>query len=419
MSEIEVIQNPFDAAPGASRSVAEGAGARAVQARESAEVMALAMMAKRFPRDVIRATDRIRNSFTRQTLAEKAQYQYSRGGSDVVGPSIRAAEAMAQSWGNVSSGWREIGRYVAPDGVGVSEVEAFCVDHETNNREVIQFFVRHWRDTKHGGYRLKDERDIYELCANQAARRKRACILAQIPGDVTEMAMEQASATLRAKADTSPEGIKRLLDTFAGEFGVTKEQIERRIQRRIESIQPAQVVGLKRIYVSLRDEMSTPADWFEPVEVAPAANDAQGESGAGAAGQAPTAADKAKAMLRERARPSAVPAPAPAAEGEGQEPEAAPAPAAASAPDRPMAPPPQARRGFDADAFAEQMQRAADKGDADTLDALGEQLRDVLDEDLRATLTDMHARLRAGLGQPPRQQPPAAPVPPPRRRTAP
>ncbi|NML16976.1 hypothetical protein [Azohydromonas caseinilytica] len=418
MSDIEVVQNPFDTAPAGARAVADGAGARAVQTRESAEVMALAMMAKRFPRDVLRATDRIRNAFTRQTLAEKAQYQYSRGGTDVVGPSIRAAEACAQQWGALSSGWREIGRHVGPDGVGVSEIEAFCLDHESNNREVIQFFVRHWRDTKHGGYRLKDERDIYELCANQAARRKRACILAQIPGDVIEMAMEQASATLRAKADTSPEGIKRLLDTFVGEFGVTKEQIERRIQRRIDSIQPAQVVGLKRIYVSLRDEMSTPADWFEPVEVSLAANDAQGEGGAGAAAQAPTAADKAKAMLRERARPPAAPAPAPAAEGEGQEAAVTPA-AAPPAPARAMAPPPQARRGFDADAFAEQMQRAADKGDAETLDALGEQLRDVLDDDLRATLTDMHARLRADLGQPPRQQPPAAPVPPPRRRAAP
>lgn len=101
------------------------------------------------------------------------------------------------------------------------------------------------------------------------------------------------------------------------------------------------------------------------------------------------------------------------------------APAAAASTARPMAPPPQARRGFDADAFAEQMQRAADKGDAQTLDALGEQLRDVPGEDLRATLTDMHERLRAGLDQPrqpeapQRPQPGMPPVPPARRRTAP
>ncbi len=71
------------------------------------------------------------------------------------------------------------------------------------------------------------------------------------------------------------------------------------------------------------------------------------------------------------------------------------------APERSMTPPPQVLHGSDADAFAEQMQRAADKGDAETLDALGEQLRDVLDDDLRGTLTDMHERLRAALDQPP------------------
>jgi hypothetical protein len=57
MSDIEVVQNPFDTAPAASRSVAEGTGARAAQARQSAEVMALAMMAHRFPRNVIQACD--------------------------------------------------------------------------------------------------------------------------------------------------------------------------------------------------------------------------------------------------------------------------------------------------------------------------------------------------------------------------
>ncbi|HEY1460414.1 MAG TPA: hypothetical protein VGH59_10215, partial [Casimicrobiaceae bacterium] len=153
-------------------------------------------------------------------------------------------------------------RYKGNDGVGISECEAFSIDFESNTRESIQFICRHWRDTKRGGYALTDERDIYELLANQSQRRKRAAILAQIPGDVTEMAMEQASITLAAKADTSPEGIAKLEKTFA-EFGITRAHIETRIQRRMEAIQPAQIVGLKRIYASLRDAMSNPGDWFD------------------------------------------------------------------------------------------------------------------------------------------------------------
>jgi hypothetical protein len=263
----DLVENPFGSPAGGDVT----ASGRAVASRENTEVMALAMMAKKFPRDLIACADRIRNAFARPTLAEKAQYQFARGGTDIVGPSIRAAEAIAQQWGNMSNGWREVSRVVGPDGVGVSEVEAYCTDYESVNRESITFVVRHWRDTKSGGYKLKDERDIYELCANQAQRRKRACILAQIPGDVVEMAMDQAGVTLKAKADTSPEGTKALLETFAA-LGITKEHIEKRIQRRIESIMPAQVVQLKRIYVSLRDEMSEPGDWFdiEP-DAAPAA----------------------------------------------------------------------------------------------------------------------------------------------------
>jgi hypothetical protein len=199
----------------------------------------------------------------------------------------------------MSNGWRELSRSIGPDGVGVSEVEAYSVDYESNGRESIQFVVRHWRDTKSGGYKLKDERDIYELCANQAQRRKRACILAQIPGDVTEMAMEQAAVTLSAKADTSPEAMVKMVDAFA-EFGVTKAHIEKRIQRRLDSIQPAQVVGLKRVYASLRDDMSVPSDWFD-IEAAPTTGGDGGATGktlndlkgAGKTAAAKTAKDRA------------------------------------------------------------------------------------------------------------------------------
>lgn len=250
--------NPFSRSEGGERAI----GASMMSARENTEVLAMVMSAKRFPRDVVKAADRIMNAFTRPTLAEKSQYQFARGGSDITGPSIRAAEAMSQQWGNMSNGWRELNRYKGADGVGVSECEAYCIDYESNSREAIQFVVRHWRDTKRGGYALSDERDIYELCANQSQRRKRACILAQIPGDVVEAAMEQASTTLKAKADTTPEGLKALEATFA-EFGITRELLEKRIQRRLDTITPAQVVSLKRIYVSMRDEMSSPQDWFD------------------------------------------------------------------------------------------------------------------------------------------------------------
>ena len=256
----DVIESPFAAR--AALAPHESAGSKQNQSREMAETQTKYLMAERFPRDEVAAMDRILNAFSRPTLAEKAGYQFARGGSDITGPSIRAAEAIAQQWGNMDSGWRELQRGVDPTGVPFSEVEAFCVDLQSRNSKRLQFIVRHWRDTKSGGYKLKDERDIYELCANNAQRRLRACILASVPGDVTEAAMQQADVTLKSKADTSPEAMAKMVEAFAP-FGVLKEHIEKRIQRRLDAIQPAQVVSLKRIYASLRDDMSTAKDWFD------------------------------------------------------------------------------------------------------------------------------------------------------------
>ena len=247
---------------GAVTSRAQTVSGSQSEQRAIAEVQAAVVMAKRFPRDQIAAVDRIKNAFSRPRLAEVSQYQYSKGGTDVSGPSIRAAEAIAQQWGNIEFGFTENSRGLGFDGVPYSEVEAYAWDVETLARKPLKFIVRHWRDTKRGGYQLTDEREIYELVANMAQRRVRACLLSILPGDVVEEAMTQADLTMKSKADTSPEAMQKMVAAFA-EFDVTKQQLETRIQRRIDSITPAQVVGLKKIYASLRDGMSAPGDWFD------------------------------------------------------------------------------------------------------------------------------------------------------------
>ena len=241
---------------------AQNAVAEAGQQREIAEVQAAMVIAKRFPRDQIAATDRILQACTRPTLAEGALYSYSRGGQEITGPSIRLAEVAAQCWGNTSFGIRELEQRN-----GASTVEAFAWDMETNTRQVKVFQVEHKRHTKKGSYKLEDPRDIYELVANQGARRLRSCILGVVPGDVIEAAVKQCEETLHASADTSPEGLKKLVAAFE-KFDVTREQIEGRIQCRLEAIRPAQVVQLKKVYASLRDGMSAPGDWFEASETA-------------------------------------------------------------------------------------------------------------------------------------------------------
>jgi hypothetical protein len=261
---IDQVKSPPANFFAASEAVARPSGssmlAEATVQREVAEIQARMLIARRFPRDPIKALDRILNACSRPSLAEVAVYQYARGGSNIDGPSIRLAEALAQCWGNISMGVT----IVASDG-NKSECIAYARDDETGLYDEKRFTVKHWRDTKQGGYAIKDERDIYELASNMAARRKRACILAVIPGDVVEAALEQIEVTMKAKMEITPELIASLLASFE-KFGITKEQIEKRIQRRMDAITPALVVGLKKIFTSLKDGMSKPEEWFEPVE---------------------------------------------------------------------------------------------------------------------------------------------------------
>jgi len=260
MSDVAVVNNPFGA-PAQHASNHEAAVEVAVQ-RELAEVQGLVVMARKYPRDPVQAMDRILGACTRQSLAEHALYSYSRGGTEISGPSIRLAEVLAQNWGNLSFGVREVEQRAYAGRPGESTLVAYCWDLETNVREERVFQVKHERHTRQGVTRLTDQRDVYEAIANQGARRLRACILAVIPGDVIETAVEQCEATLLAKADTSPEAVGKLVKAFEP-FGVTREMIETRIQRRIDTIRPAQIVQLRKVWSSLNDGMSVAADWFQ------------------------------------------------------------------------------------------------------------------------------------------------------------
>jgi hypothetical protein len=256
--------NPFGTAAVATR--AAGATANTDQQRAIAEVQAALFIARSNPRDPIAAMDKILNECTRQGLAETAVYQYARGGTAISGPSIRLAETIARQWGNIQYGVRELDQRH-----GESVVQAYAWDVETNTRRETTFTVPHARDTKQGRKELNDTRDIYEIVANMGARRLRACILGVVPGDVIEAAVAQCELTLKAKADTSPEAMQKMVEAF-GQFGVVRSQIEKRIQRRLDAITSAQVVGLKKVYASLRDGMSAVGDWFDPADDGPEVN---------------------------------------------------------------------------------------------------------------------------------------------------
>lgn len=235
------------------------AGTEMIISRQAQEVQAAMVIAKKFPRDEMESYNRIIKSCKRKTLAEQSMYEYPRGNEKVSGPSIRLAEAIAQNWGNIDFGIVELEQKN-----GESQVMAYAWDLETNTRQSKIFSVKHVRTTKKGSYNLTDPRDIYELVANQGARRVRACILGLIPGDVIEAAVNQCNKTLLEGEKKPVQDITReMFGIFEEQFGVPQESIEKYIGCKAEAFSMNDLVRLKKVYRSLHDGMAKREDYFE------------------------------------------------------------------------------------------------------------------------------------------------------------
>lgn len=233
--------------------------AEMVTSRQTQEVQGQIIMAKKFPRNYVESCNRIMQACQRKGLAEKSMYEYPRGGTKVVGPSIRLAEALAQNWGNMSFGIVELEQRA-----GESQVMAYAWDLETNTRQEKIFSVPHIRSTRKGNVPLTDPRDIYEMVANQGARRLRSCILGIIPGDVVEDAMEQCNQTLIGQSGKPViDLVKSMASAFENEFSVPIESIEKYIGCKSEAFSMNDLVRLKRVYTSLKDGMAKREEIFE------------------------------------------------------------------------------------------------------------------------------------------------------------
>jgi len=227
--------------------------------RAAQEVQAAVFMAKRFPRDETRAFNSIMQSCKRAGLAEQALYAYPKGGTTVTGPSIRMAEVLARAWGNIDFGIKELDQQE-----GESSMMAYAWDLETNARQTKVFTVRHIRHTRKGQYALTDPREIYEMTANQGARRLRACILGIIPGDITEAAVQACEKTMAGKSsEPIADRIRKMVVAF-GELAVTQEMVVKRLGHKLDRTSETELVGLRKVYLSLKDNMASVETFFPP-----------------------------------------------------------------------------------------------------------------------------------------------------------
>lgn len=239
------------------------------QSRAIAEAQGKLVIAKRFPRDEVQAYAKAMEACQRPAMAEKAFYSFPRGGQVVEGPTIRFAEELARCWGNIDYGIKELSQ-----DEGKSEMQAYAWDLETNAQSVQNFTNPHAREVGKKMQTLTSQRDIYENNANMATRRLRSRILAILPSWFVEECIEECKKTL-AGNNKEPliDRVKKMVVTF-GKLGVTQEQIEKRLGRKVDTMTIDDFTDYIGIYNAIKQGESKIAEWFEAEKTASELTDA-------------------------------------------------------------------------------------------------------------------------------------------------
>lgn len=278
MAEDSRLSLQHERGGGGDRSAMAGAD----EQRAVAEVQGQILMARRFPRDLEKARDNILVECRRLGLAEDALYAYPRGDETIEGPSIRLAEVLARHWGNMSSGILELAQHS-----GMSDVEAFCWDLETNNRWSVKFVVPHVRYTRTKG-RVKlgdDPRDVYEMVANLGSRRLRACILRAIPGDVVDEAVNECKKTIQVNAGPLADRIAKMVERF-DKMGVPKASIEKLLGHNVDACKEPELRRMTSAFNAIKDGFTSKESIFSDMLPPGALSDEEAAAGARTSGPA-------------------------------------------------------------------------------------------------------------------------------------
>jgi len=248
MNTIQQAPPPMPTHQGMQSGTSVNAGtALTEQSRAVAEALGKMQVAKQFPRNENEAYSKIIQACGRMAFAKSALYSYPKGGQQVSGPSIRMAEMLIRCWGNCETGLKELSQRN-----GESEMMAYTWDYETNTVFVKNFAVKHERKAGGSTKKLTDQRDIYELTANNGTRRQRATMLAAIPDYIVEDAVAVVKQTLAGGSD-EPIGdrIRKMIAAF-GKIGVTESMIEKYLGHEISLIDSDAIVDLSGVFNSIK-----------------------------------------------------------------------------------------------------------------------------------------------------------------------
>lgn len=212
--------------------------------------------AKAFPRSIRTFLERAESIATiSEEVAQSCAYALPRGGKSLEGPSVRLAEIVCSTYGNIRAG----ARVIANDGKTIT-AQGICHDLETNNSVTVE--VKRRITDKHG--RTFNE-DMQTVTGNAAcAIAYRNAIFKVVPFALVNDIYEKAKQVARGTAETLPARRDKAI-SYLKTLGVSEKQVLTVLDlKKIEDIDLDKLSVLRGMVSLIKNGESTVKDLFDP-----------------------------------------------------------------------------------------------------------------------------------------------------------
>lgn len=215
--------------------------------------------AKNFPRSLKSFIDKATSMATvSEDVAASCNYALPRGGKSLEGPTVRLAEIVCASYGNV----RAAARVIANDGKTIT-AQGICHDLETNYSASVE--VKR-RITDKNGKTFNE--DMQVVTGNAAcAIAFRNAVFKVVPSALVNEVYEKSKEVAKGTAETLVVRREKALNYFRT-LGVTDKQISDVLEiKRVEDIDLEKLSTLTGMRSLIKNGESTIKDLFSPEEI--------------------------------------------------------------------------------------------------------------------------------------------------------
>ena len=230
--------------------------AETLMALTKGEIDAQIATAKQYPRNLSRVLNNIETLATMdEDVAGSCFYTLRRQGKVIEGASVRMAEIVASSWGNL----RTQARIIANDGKTIT-AQGVCHDLETNT--AISVEVKR-RITDKNGKTYNDDMQI--MTGNAAcAIALRNAVFKVVPAALIKKAIDKAKKVSLGESMTLEQSRAKMLAYFKT-IGVEDKQIFDYLSvEKVEEIDIDMVVELRGLATAIKEGTTTVKEAFEP-----------------------------------------------------------------------------------------------------------------------------------------------------------